>query len=270
METGNRQADADGDLKGTATPRQFKSSVRYLYAITDDTEDRSYGKIGIDGATVYTMTQGSLAAVVSDTVSKKIRPERRKLTAHHDVVTKLMAERTVLPAAFGTIASSAQSVGDILKKNQHLFIQQLKRVNGKVEMGLKVMWDVPNIFEYFVNQCPELAAVRDNMLARQHGPARDQKIELGRLFERLLIQEREAHTKAVMRMLSRHCAEIKQNKPRIEREVMRLACLVDRSDRKEFEEGIIAAAKLFDNNYTFDFNGPWSPYNFVSSLKLDV
>ena len=30
-----------------------------------------------------------------------------------------------------------------------------------------------------------------------------------------------------------------------------------------FEEGVFEAAKLFDNNYTFDFNGPWAPHNFV-------
>jgi hypothetical protein len=271
MEAGNRQADADIDLKAEEKPRQFKSTVRYVYAISDDAVERNYGKIGIDGANVYTIPQGALAVVVSDTLNKKIRPERRKLTAHHEVIAKLMAKHTVLPAAFGTISGNTNSLLNMLKKNQTLFGQQLKRVNGKVEMGLNVVWNVHNISEYFVNRYPELEESRDDMLARKRGPTRDQKIDLGRLFEQLLNQEREVHTKAVMRVLSRHCAEIKQNKPRQDREVMRLACLVDRSGQEKFEEeGILLATKLFDDNYTFKFSGPWSPYNFVTGLKINI
>lgn len=271
MEAGNRLADEFVDLMTEEKPRQLKSTVRYVYAITDDAAERNYGKIGIDGASVYTIPQGGLAVVVSDTLNKKIRPERRKLTAHHEVIAKLMAKHTVLPAAFGTMAGSAKSLLDMLKKNQNLFAQQLKRVNGKVEMGLNVVWNVNNISEYFVNRYPQLAESRDEMLTRKRGPTRDQKIELGRLFEQLLIREREVHTKAVTRALSRHCADIKQNKPRQEREVMRLACLVDRSDQEKFEEeGILLATKLFDDNYTFKFSGPWSPYNFVTGLKINI
>jgi len=36
-------------------------------------------------------------------------------------------------------------------RNRRAFEEQLERVTGKVEMGLRVAWDVPNIFEYFVN-----------------------------------------------------------------------------------------------------------------------
>ena len=246
-----------------------KQPARYVYAITDDIEARGYGKIGIDGASVYTIALGPLAAVVSDAPNRKIRPERSKLAAHHAVVTQLMTKRTVLPLVFGTIAGSAQAVSDILKNNHNLFVEQLKRLDGKVEMGLKVTWDVPNIFEYFVNRHRNLAALRDDLVAKA-GPSRDEKIELGRTFEHLLLQEREADTKKVVRVLSRHCAEIKQNKPRQEREIMRLACLVGREERKDFEDGVFEAAKLFDDSYAFDFTGPWSPYNFVSGLQLNI
>jgi hypothetical protein len=32
---------------------------------------------------------------------------------------------------------------------------------------------------------------------------------------------------------------------------------------------VFAAAKLFDNNFTFDYSGPWAPHNFVE-LELDL
>ena len=39
--------------------------------------------------------------------------------------------------------------------------------------------------------------------------------------------------------------------------------LIDRDGRKQFEQGVIQAARLFDDRFAFDFNGPWPPHNFV-------
>ncbi len=145
-------------------------SGRYLYAITDAVEHPVCGDIGINGAAVYTVPQGPVTAVVSDITEKRIRPERKNLVAHNAVVKRLMEETTVLPVAFGTIAGSPKAVREILKKNSDTFVEQLDRVRGKVEMGLRVAFDVPNIFEYIVNRQPELAAMRDSVLGKQHGP----------------------------------------------------------------------------------------------------
>ena len=70
-------------------------------------------------------------------------------------------------------------------------------------------------------------------------------------------------------LLEPRCAEIVANKPRDEREVMNLACLVDRDRLKDFETGVVEAARGFNNDFAFDFNGPWPPHNFVEvELRL--
>ena len=244
-------------------------SGRYLYAITDAVEHPVCGDIGINGAAVYAVSQGPVAAVVSDITDKRIRPERKNLAAHNAVVKRLMEDTTILPVAFGTIADSPQAVREILSDHRDAFVEQLNRVRGKVEMGLRVAWDVPNIFEYIVNRHPELAALRDSVMGKQRGPSQEDKIELGRLFDRLLTQEKERHTEAVVEVLAPHCVDIEQNRPREEREVMHLACLVDRDAQKGFEDGVFEAAKRFDNNFAFDFNGPWAPHHFVH-VALEV
>ena len=207
--------------------------------------------------------------MVSDIAGNRIRPERKNLVAHHAVVKLLMEQTTVLPVAFGTIADSPKAVREILSENSAAFVEQLDRVRGKVEMGLRVNWDVTNIFEYFVNRHPELAELRDNVLGKRRGPTQEDKIELGRLFDRLLAQDRQRHTEAVTDVLAPHCADIKENLPREEREVMHLACLVERNARKGFEDGVFEAAKLFDNSFAFDFNGPWAPHHFFS-VALEI
>lgn len=236
----------------------------YLYAITDAVELPACVNIGINGASVYLVSQGAVAAVVSDITEKRIRPERKNLAAHNIVIKQLMDEITVLPVAFGTISDSTKALLVTLKENRHIFAEQLSQVRGKVEMGLRVNLDVPNIFEYMVKHHRELADLRDELIGKQHGPSQTDKIEMGRLFDHLLTQDREQHTKAVMKVLGSYCADIKQNPPREEKEVMHLACLVDRDAQKDFEDGIFEAAKRFDNNFSFDFNGPWAPYHFVN------
>jgi len=251
-----------------ATEKHLPSRVAtggrtYIYAVIGDPKDRCYGEVGIDGRDVYCIPVGRVAAVVSDVSSEKIRPERSRLSAHQQVLKKLMTETTPLPMAFGIIADSPQAVRKMLSRNQHAFLVQLHRVAGRVEMGLRVTWDVPNIFEYFVNTHPELRLVRDRLLGIQREPTQEQKIEVGRMFDRLLNEDRDTYAEKVEGILAPFCAEIGRNKCRNEREVLNLACLVERAAMPQFETGVFEAARQFDNNFAFDYNGPWAPHNFV-------
>jgi cytidylate kinase len=239
----------------------------YLYAIVAGGEPRSYPSLGIEGNDVYTIAEGRVAAVVSGLAGPKIRPQRANLAAHQAVLKCLMADTTPLPMAFGTVATSPEAIRKILVRNQHAFEEQLKRVAGKVEMGLRVAWDVPNIFEYFVNTHAELRLARDRLVGARHEFTQEEKIELGRMFDRLLNDDREDHTRKVEHVLAPVCVEFKPNPCRNEHEVMNLACLVRRDVQEEFSGGVFAAAKLFDNNFSFDYSGPWAPHNFV---ELDL
>jgi hypothetical protein len=235
----------------------------YIYAVIGNAQDRSYGEVGIDGRDVYCIPVGRVAAVVSDVPSGKIRPERSCLAAHQAVLKKLLAEATPLPMSFGILADSPAAVRKMLSRNQQALLEQLRRVAGKVEMGLRVTWDVPNIFEYFVNTHPELRLARDRLLGIQREPTQEQKIEVGRMFDRLLNEDREAYAEKVEGILAPLCAEIERNKCRNEHEVLNLACLVARAAMSQFERGVFEAAQQFDNNFAFDYNGPWAPHNFV-------
>lgn len=238
-------------------------SRMYLYAVTGDAQRRTYGDVGIDGRKVYSIPVGRVAAVVSDVPSGKIRPERSHLAAHQGVLKTLMAESTPLPMRFGILADSPQAVREMLSRNQQTLCEQLRRVTGRVEMSLRVTWDVPNIFEYFVTTHLELCAARDRLLGGHREPTQEQKIEVGRLFDRLLNEDRETYADQVEGILTPHCIEVERNKCRNEREVMNLAWLVERTALPEFERGVFEAAKQFDNNFAFDYNGPWAPHNFV-------
>jgi len=241
-----------------------KTGGKYLYAVIPAAGDRDYGDIGIDGGRVYLISDNHVGAVVSDFANGKIRPERRHIGAHQAVLKRLMEEETPLPISFGVIAEGAKEIRRILSLNRKSFAEQLRRVHGKVEMGLRVAWDVPNIFEYFVNTHAELRVARDQFLGKNRVPTQEDKIEVGRLFERVLQEDREELTERVEVIISPCCFEIKRNSTRSEKEIMNLACLVGREAVDEdFEAAIFEAARGFDNNFAFDFNGPWAPHHFV-------
>jgi hypothetical protein len=228
-----------------------------------------YGPIGIDGGEVYSIPDGQLAAVVSDVPNERLRPERRHLAAHHAVLKSLLAQGDLLPMAFGIIADGPEAVGRVLAKDREELLDQLARVAGKVEMTLRVVWNMPNLFEYFVHTHPELCALRDRLFLGAREPPEEEKIELGRQFDRTLQADRAANAQAVRQILGPLCAEIRENNLRTEREVMNLACLVERAAQTRFEEGIFAAAALFDDNHSFDYSGPWPPYSFVD-MALEI
>lgn len=244
--------------------KETKSEGKYLYAVIPAAGAREYGNIGIDGESVYLIADNQVAAVVSNFSNGKIRPERRHIAAHQAVLKRLMEEETPLPITFGVIAEGAKEIKRILSLNRKSFAEQLRRVHGKVEMGLRVAWDVPNIFDYFVNTHAEIRVARDQFFGKSRVPTQEDKIEVGRLFDRVLQEDREEHTDRVEAILSPACFEIMRNVPRTERDVMNLACLVGREAvDKAFEAAIFEAARGFDNNFSFDFNGPWAPHNFV-------
>ncbi|MBI5251808.1 MAG: GvpL/GvpF family gas vesicle protein [Desulfomonile tiedjei] len=239
------------------------SKGRYLYAMVPGSQERAYGCLGINGGNVYTIADREIAAVVSDVPHQKIRPERRHFAAHQSVLKRLMMDGDLLPMSFGIISNGPKAVRAILSRNNKAVQGQLKRVSGKLEMGLKVSWDVPNIFEYIINTHSELRKARDELLRGHREPTQQDKIEVGQMFEEILSQDRERHTKHVEKVLASRCSEIVRNKCRNENEVMNLSCLVARSLTSEFEAGVFDAAAHFDDNFAFDFNGPWAPHNFV-------
>ncbi len=236
----------------------------YIYAIADAAElpAEALDAAGLEGARVEVLSSGASSACVSEVRKRRLRPDRRSLSAHMGVIRRLMERTTVLPVSFGVVAKSRADVRELLDRNSDSFALQLARVRGKVEMGLRVLWDVPNVFEYFVNTRADLRAARDTV-GDIRAANRDDMIELGRFFERVLGEERERYVEQIGEVLAAYDIPHARGKVRNERDVMNLACLVARDGLEDFDRAVGEAASGFDNNFTFDVSGPWAPASFV-------
>ncbi|MCG8333906.1 MAG: GvpL/GvpF family gas vesicle protein [Proteobacteria bacterium] len=240
----------------------------YLYAIVSNDQPYSLGPCGISGEEVYAIGQGDVAAIVSKFALKKIRPERRHLSAHNQVHRELNNLTSPIPVSFGIISDDANKVKKILTLNQKPLVEKLNQIHDTMEMGLKVIWNVPDIFSYFVDQYPELKQARDKVFLDNANHNRDEKIALGRIFDQLLNDNRAQHTQTVEEVLKEYVEDVRHLNCRDEKLVMNLALLVSKHREKEFETGIFNAAAKFDDYYSFDYKGPFVPYNFVE-MEID-
>ena len=118
--------------------------------------------------------------MVSRIGAGKVRPQRANLAAHHRVLRDLAEQRPVLPVVFGTVAGGEEELRGLLRRNHDALAGLLERLRGKVEMGLKVYWDLPNVFEYFVATHQELEAMRDRLFRPGRTPTRRGEGRAGR------------------------------------------------------------------------------------------
>jgi hypothetical protein len=244
----------------TATIRE---TGLYLYGITLASESKPALPPGIAGGSVEIVREGPLAAVITRLGAEKIRAQRANLAAHHQVLRDLAAHQPVLPVAFGTMADDFQHLREILQRNRSRLVERLRVLEGTLEMTLKVFWETANIFEFFVGSNQELEQMRNRLFRPGKRPTFEEKLELGKTFEMLIEENRRGHTDRVTEALAPYCLEIRSMDCSEERMIMKLACLVKKDRLGEWEKGIEETARLFDNHYSFQYSGPWAPYNFA-------
>src|SRR5260370_21349538 len=197
---------AEGKEPVGKTLPEFAVGRRYLYEVIRAQDALPATCAGIDNVGIHKIEEGDIAAVASTVPNARIRPERRHLAAHQDVLKRLLLlSATPMPMTFGTISDSPRAVRQFLAKNRRAFLRQLNRVAGKVEMGLRVTWEVPNIFEYFVHVHPDLRELRDRLLSTTRPAQQGDKIELGQMFAHLLEEDRARLTGKVERVVSTVC-----------------------------------------------------------------
>ena len=216
---------------------------------------------GLDDADVTVIESGDLAVAVSPIVARKIRPQRKYLAAHQEIVTHLAKHWSMLPVSFGLIADNLEQVHFILEKNREVLNEQINRIGGNVEMTVSLKWTAENIPQYFVERYSQLREAREMIVEGR--ASRDDQIEMGRLFETLLNTEREANTKIFLDALGPVSKELEVQPTREDSDVMRLACLIDRDIEAEFSTAVYRAAESFSDDFAITFNGPWPPYSFV-------
>lgn len=248
-------------------PPETQRAPLYLYGVCprsslDIWEAVDHRPLGLGDALVGLVEVGGLAAIVSAAPSGTLRPERRHLAAHQRVTQSIASLACLLPVAFGTVFKSRRPLIDVLRANQDELIAQIDRVDGCVEMGVRVRLEGVDPFAHFTENDAELRSLRA-LIAGGHAD-HETKVRAGRAFQRTLDHARASAGESVHRVLADHARELIDASLRTERDLVNVSCLVERSASAAFSHAAESLAASFDEHHTIDISGPWPPHSFVN------
>jgi hypothetical protein len=234
----------------------------YLYGFTDSHFIPEADLRGLADAPVRIVGFRDLGAVVSSHPVERLVPRRANLEPHHRIVRHMSSRAPLVPAAFGHISDSEEEVVDVLKENYEQIRDELNRLRGKAEIGVKLCWSVGNIFEYFVQTQSDLRALRDRVF-RNSNPSLDDKLKVGSLFESCLNRDRERLASVLVSSLHLVTSDQMSRPVRDEKTVCDYSFLIECTRANEFVTALKDTAALFDSHFTLCSSGPWPPYSFV-------
>jgi hypothetical protein len=241
---------------------------KYLYGFAASDFRWAAECCGLADAPLEKIGCADVSAVVSAYPFEKVALLRRNLDAHHRVIRELSHQTTFLPATFGHICQSQTEMAALLQLNRAAIRAELDRLAGKEEMGLKLVWDVDNVFEYFVSRDRVLRQYRDRVFGKSRVSLQE-KLDLGAFFEKRLEQDRQRLSTQILEALRPVCAEIREDPAQDEKMVLHAAFLIECAREAEFERAVYGAASLFDSHFALDYSGPWPLYHFVQ-LQLQL
>jgi len=225
--------------------------------------------MGLDNQIVHSIHYKDVGALVSDYPRvDSIKLLRKNLAPYHEVNRKAAEHWTVIPAKFGQIARDAGEVSIALRKNYSLIRRELEKLEGKVEVGLRVNWDVENVFEYFIQIDDQLRARKERLANGGKQPTQMELIDFGTYFRERMDQFRGRMTEKILATLPHAAARIEDVHD--DQMVANVALLIRKDLQNQVGDALDPLGESMGNEYSLKLEGPWPPFSFVDRLELHL
>jgi len=240
---------------------------KYIYCIIGTKQERNFGPMGIGarGDEVLTIGYDDLSMVVSNHPLARLAANRENMLAHQKVIEEVMKEfDSVLPVRFGTIASSADEIRNLLDRRYREFKSALIDMDHKVELGIKGIWkNMDVIFNEIVEENETIKNLK-NAVEEKDSRNAQAKMEVGRLVKQALDKKKEKQAEEIVDRLRRTSYEHKLNKTIGDEMFMNAAFLVNKGREKEFDNIVDDLSDEYENKIKFMYAGPLPVFNFVN------
>ena len=239
---------------------------KYIYCIIGTKQERNFGPIGIGSDEVLTIGYEDLSMVVSNHPMTKFVVDRENMITHEKVIEEVMKEfGSVLPVRFGTIASSADEIRNLLDRRYGEFKNALRDMDHKVELGVKGIWkDKDVIFKEIVKENKEIRKVKEKIQNDTGRKNIQAKMEAGKMVEWALQKKKEEEAEKIVDALRKTAFDYKLNKTVGDEMFMNAAFLVDKGREKEFDNIMDDLSKDYKDRIKFMYAGPLPVFNFVN------
>lgn len=234
----------------------------YLYGVVQPSHRRVLGRIGVDGGLVQVFSIDALGVAYSPIQRERVVPTRPVLLAHERVLEQLMTGcEAVLPFSFGTVAQDRAAVRRLLSGGQDAMQENLARVQGCIEIGVKVMWlgDAMRQEVEAATGSLTLTAAQARTTAERHSSA----IQVGQVVERIVHLWQERYIPQVTSALSAECEDWRENSPIGPSMLWNGSFLVRREHEGRFLRALSDLDARLGSRLEFRHVAPLPPYNFV-------
>ena len=110
-------------------------------------------------------------------------PTRENVLAHERVNETVMREHTVIPMSFGTVFKTDDDIVELLRSAYDAFSDVLKKMQNKLEFGLKVLWDRDQIIREIEDEDEDIRRLKSE-ISSQKGSTYFARMQYGRLDRR--------------------------------------------------------------------------------------
>lgn len=241
---------------------------RYIYCIIESNQPKVFGPLGIGGRgdELYTILFNGIAAVVSNSPIISYSISRDNMLAHEKAIEEVMKEYTVLPVRFATIAQDEEKVKKILEKEHNKFVDLLKNIKGKKELGLKAIFIEDVIYKEILGKHQDIRALKERIARLPPEKTYYQRMEIGELVEQALDEEKEICKKDILDTLSPLAEDVKINNTYGELMIINAAFLVEKCREAEFDQNVQAFGIKYVDKIKFKYVGTLPPFNFVNLI----
>jgi hypothetical protein len=238
---------------------------KYIYCVIEAKgRSEEFGPIGIGGRgdVLYTICFDDIAAVVSDAPIKKYSIAREYLISHEFAIEEVMKSYVVLPVRFATIAENEDKVRKILEKEHNRFVELLKKMENKKEVGLKAVFKEDMIYKDILANYDEIRIQKEKT---EKGPVQGFVLmEIGRQVEAALEEEKRKCKEDILNSFEHLVLEVKINHAYGERMIINAAFLLEKTKEAAFDLKVNELAEKYGDKIKFKYVGTVPPFNFVN------
>lgn len=241
---------------------------KYIYCIIGTKQERNFGPIGIGGRgdEALTISYDDLSMVVSNCPMSKLEVSRQNLLAHEKVIEEVMKEfDSVLPVRFGTIASGADEIRNLLDRRYREFKTALRDMEYKIELGVKGIWkNMEIVFKEVVEENKDIKKMKEKLKNDNTKKNIQVKMEVGKMVAETLEKKKEKEADIIVDVLRRAAVNYKLNPIIGEEMFMNASFLVDKGRENEFDNIMDELSEEYKDRIKFMYAGPLPVFNFVS------
>ncbi|MET7454312.1 GvpL/GvpF family gas vesicle protein [Streptomyces sp. NPDC005574] len=234
----------------------------YVYGITAASHPAlpdGMDGVGDPARPVRILKEGELAAVVSD-APEGLRPKRKDLLAHQNVLSEAGADACVLPMRFGSVAPDDASVTQVLAERADHYKERLATLDGKIEYNVKAVHDEEAVLHRVMSENSEIRAMTEAN-RQSGGGSYEQKLQLGEMVV-AAVQAREAEDAAEVRGALESVSAAVSAGPESSGWLANVSFLVDRGEAEQFLAAV-EQVRVAHPHVDLRINGPLPPYSFV-------